>query len=40
MNGLAFDTYVETQLAPVLDPGTVVILEYAVSLTHCFRLFL
>ena len=27
MNGLAFDTYVETQLAPVLDPGTVVILD-------------
>ena len=27
MNGLAFDTYIETQLAPVLDPGTVVILD-------------
>lgn len=27
MNGLAFDTYVETQLSPVLDPGTVVILD-------------
>lgn len=27
MNGPAFDTCVETQLAPVLDPGTVVILD-------------
>jgi transposase len=27
MNGLTFDTYVETQLTPVLDPGTVVILD-------------
>jgi len=27
MNGPAFDTYVETQLAPVLEPGTVVILD-------------
>jgi hypothetical protein len=27
MNGPAFDVYVETQLAPVLDPGTVVILD-------------
>ena len=27
MNGPAFDTYIETQLAPVLDPGTVVILD-------------
>jgi transposase len=27
MNGPAFDTYVETQLAPALDPGTVVILD-------------
>ena len=27
MNGDAFDTYVETQLAPVLTPGTVVILD-------------
>ena len=27
MNGEAFATYVETQLAPVLDPGTVVILD-------------
>ena len=27
MNGDAFDTYVETQLAPVLAPGTVVILD-------------
>jgi len=27
MNGAAFDTYVETQLAPVLNPGTVVILD-------------
>ena len=27
MNGAAFDTYVETQLAPVLAPGTVVILD-------------
>jgi len=27
MNGSAFDTYIETQLAPALDPGTVVILD-------------
>lgn len=27
MNGAAFDTYVETQLAPLLAPGTVVILD-------------
>jgi len=27
MNAAAFDTYVETQLAPVLAPGTVVILD-------------
>ena len=27
MNGPAFDIYVETQLAPVLQPGTVVILD-------------
>ena len=27
MNGTAFDTYIETQLAPMLDPGTVVILD-------------
>lgn len=27
MDGPAFETYVETQLAPVLDPGTVVILD-------------
>lgn len=27
MNKIAFETYVETQLAPVLDPGTVVILD-------------
>ena len=27
MNGPAFDTYVETQLAPALKPGTVVILD-------------
>ena len=27
MDRLAFDTYVETQLAPVLAPGTVVILD-------------
>ncbi|MGB3280151.1 MAG: IS630 family transposase, partial [Pseudorhodobacter sp.] len=27
MNGPAFDIYVETQLAPALDPGTVVILD-------------
>ncbi len=27
MDGPAFDTYVETQLAPVLEPGTVVILD-------------
>lgn len=27
MDGLAFETYVKTQLAPALDPGTVVILD-------------
>jgi transposase len=27
MDGLAFDTYIETQLAPALEPGTVVILD-------------
>ena len=27
MNGPAFDTYIETQLAPAIDPGTVVILD-------------
>ena len=27
MNSPAFDTYIETQLAPALDPGTVVILD-------------
>ena len=27
MNGPAFDTYIETQLFPALDPGTVVILD-------------
>ena len=27
MNGLAFDAYVRTQLAPRLDPGDVVILD-------------
>lgn len=27
MNGAAFDTHIETQLAPVLDPGTVAILD-------------
>lgn len=27
MNRTAFDTYIETQLAPALDPGTVVILD-------------
>ena len=27
MNASAFDTYVETQLAPVLEPGTVVVLD-------------
>ncbi len=27
MDGPAFDTYIETQLAPALDPGTVVILD-------------
>lgn len=27
MNGEAFATYIETQLAPVLEPGTVVILD-------------
>lgn len=28
MSGAAFDSYIETQLAPVLDPGTVVILDH------------
>lgn len=27
MNGVAFDTYIATQLAPALEPGTVVILD-------------
>ena len=27
MDGLAFDTYIKTQLAPTLEPGTVVILD-------------
>ncbi|WPZ31617.1 transposase (plasmid) [Sulfitobacter sp. OXR-159] len=27
MNGHAFDTYIETQLAPELEPGAVVILD-------------
>lgn len=27
MNGVAFDTYIATQLAPTLEPGTVVILD-------------
>ena len=27
MNRIAFDTYIETQLAPALEPGTVVILD-------------
>lgn len=27
MNGPAFDTYIETQLAPALDPETVAILD-------------
>ncbi len=27
MDGSAFETYIETQLAPALDPGTVVILD-------------
>lgn len=27
MNRIAFDTYIETQLAPALQPGTVVILD-------------
>ena len=27
MDRIAFDTYIETQLAPVLEPGTVVILD-------------
>lgn len=27
MNGPAFDTYIETQLAPLLEPGTLVILD-------------
>jgi transposase len=27
MNGAAFDVYIETQLAPALEPGTVVILD-------------
>lgn len=28
MNAAAFDTYIATQLAPVLEPGTVVILRF------------
>jgi len=27
MDGLAFETYVKTQLAPALEPGTVIILD-------------
>lgn len=27
MNRTAFETYIETQLAPLLNPGTVVILD-------------
>lgn len=27
MNGPAFDTYIETQLAPLLEPGSIVILD-------------
>ncbi|OIQ74169.1 hypothetical protein GALL_441850 [mine drainage metagenome] len=27
MDRIAFDTYIETQLAPVLEPGTVIILD-------------
>jgi len=33
VNGAAFDTYIETQLAPLLAPGTVVILDNLS--THC-----
>lgn len=27
MNGVTFETYIETQLAPLLEPGTVVVLD-------------
>ncbi len=51
MNGPAFDAYIETQLAPALDPGTVVILDNlsthkspraaeALRQTGCWFLFL
>jgi hypothetical protein len=31
MNRKAFDTYIETQLAPALEPGTVVVLDNLVT---------
>ena len=31
MNRSAFDTYIETQLAPALEPGTVVILDNLIT---------
>jgi len=31
MNRKAFDTYIETQLAPALEPGTVVILDNLIT---------
>ena len=37
MNGPAFDTYIETQLAPALDPGTVVILDNLSTLKKSTR---
>ena len=51
MDGLAFETYVETQLAPELEPGTVVILDnlsthksscasQALRMRGCWLLFL
>ena len=43
MDRAAFDTYIETQLAPVLQPGTVVILDNLANLLkrqHCWFLFL
>ena len=35
MSGPAFDTCIETQLAPALDPGTVVILDNCSVLASC-----
>lgn len=51
MNKIAFETYVETQLAPLLDPGTIVILDNlsthkssraaeTLKACHCWFLFL